>query len=252
MTNPSNEIPRKTSPETSISPENLATLSSALNSLLEKLPEEDIDGVEGDFEVKSYGTSVELPQTGGFLNISGTTLHHRKHGLLSRVMLFVSHGSRTIGPGMSDGFNFTISDSAVSSAGNVITIDDDTGEIIAGVNEVMTFTDQAAIDKRIKELQEDPNFFPAYQPSSVYMPDFQTTPSGEIYQDGQVMHDHKDFGAIGVSMTFKFKDDQEAAEMQRWEAAYAQARQEVGRGLSDSSALRLADLFTEARSGLSH
>lgn len=226
--------------ERDISPETLEIMNQTLNHLFDVLPVVR-DEEEGEWHFKAYN-SVLLTEK-GYASVSARVLYHKKFGLVQRPFVTIHHGKAESGLDMMSDFMFSIEDMAIHGDAP-LTIDGDNGNVIAGTDERLSFHDNPAIDARAEELLGDSEFHGSAQ--GVVLPNFQKTPSGEIYQDGSELANHVNpMPELATSSTISFSNDEEAIAFQRQMAAYRQATKDVGTHMTEGRALRVVALAEE-------
>lgn len=238
MIDPDKQKPQQSSlpGEKEISPDKLIALNNTITTFLKESSPEREDYEDG-YTVRSYDIDCALAD-GSHASISGVTLGH-EDGSQTPMLLYVNHGSARGGRERSDDFSFTMS----TTVGEVA--EDESGapeEATVG----MHFTDTQAIDARKKVLLAQPEVLTAGVEGGVIMPNLGVTPAGDIYEDGQRYDTRSSSGALSVGMSLRFKDDAEVERFQRWQAAYHQARKDVGSGMTNERADRVIAVLAQA------
>lgn len=228
---------KKTNKDSEASPETMTALNNTLAVFIDACTPSDTSEFEDGFSMDTYESSIELPEGKGYLNLTGVTIKHDVHGIITKAMFTVSHGSADRGPGMSDDFRLIIDNPSVfANDGRGLSADDET----------FLFVDQKSIDARKQELVADPNFTPtSFTPRGIVMPSFNMTPAGDIYENGHEFNDQQNIGAIGLGMRFRFQNDEDLAKFQKSQAASDQARNEIGSTLTDERAERVMTLLAQ-------
>ena len=230
-------------PEQEISPEKLAELNNALALFLNGLPSR--DEVDDGSTVKTYDETLEYNDK--FVVVSALTLDYGEFGTVQRPIVNIAVGSAMSGLGYGDDFRFGVEDTAFNQ-GESLTIDEETGKVISGSREKLSFIDNQAIKQRTQELLED---FTFEGPSrGITLPNFKETPSGEIYQEGVQVATHTNpLPEIAVGVTLFFDNDGEASVHRRRMAASKRALEEIGVTLTNERADRVITLLKELSSG---
>jgi hypothetical protein len=226
------------------SSETMTALNNTVNTFLEALPPKQVEEQGDGWSYRQYDT--DLTDGDAFVRITASVVCHDEFGLVQRPMVEIIRGVAQDGPDMSSDFSFSIRDAAIWND-EPLTLDDD-GNVIAGSDERFSFIDKVAIDARKKELLADPSFDGPSQ--AVTLPNMQTTPSGEIYQDGVEAVTHSNpLPGIAISSTFRCANDEVAANYQRQMAVVEQAYRDVSTELTEERAERiiamLARLYAE-------
>lgn len=226
------------------SPELMKELNRAVNLLLERLTPSSVYKDEGSpgFQARVYDS--HLRHGGESVRIAGYVLHHSKLGIVQRSFLRISSGSDETGSRIESDFLFGIDDPGAIN-GVPVTVDEE-NQTVSGVNERFYFNDNAAIRKREEELLADPNF--DGPTDMVVLPSLQTTPSGEIYEDGSEAVSSgqlESFPEISYGFQARFDDEAEARGFQRFIAAGRQARHDVGSELTAERAERVVALVID-------
>lgn len=230
--------------EQEVSSEKMAQLNSALTILLEKLPPTEVQEEDG-WTTKTHEISLE--EEGKIIHLTALTIAYGNLGVVQRPLITIDAGRARSGFGYGDDFRFRLEDLAFA-AGDPLTIDE-TGTVISGSREVFSFTDTKAIEERKQELLDDLMFEGLSR--GVTLPNLQTTPSGEIYQDGVVIvKQDNPLPETAVRTTLYPGSDDEASVHRRRMAAWERACKEVGSLLTNERADRVIAMLTRLSSRL--
>lgn len=232
----SSEIQRH--PDIVPSPEEIEQFHNTLDKFLFSLPKKIIDDGNGWRAVRCQADFTDGDHK---VYAAARLICHKDFGVVSRESVHIARGVGGVGSDAGSDFVFTIHNA--SALGDPLTIDNKTGKVTSGVNEVMKFEDNAAIEVRQQQLLDDPTFCGNVS-SGVVVPNLQMTPSGEIYEDGSLTLDEKQLGIFCVKTTFSHADEDDRRVFERQSAAYAKARNDVGTELTTERMVRLIGLLS--------
>lgn len=224
------------------SSEKLTALQNTVKTFLGQLEPAIVTPFDEDeiLSLAHYDTSIALPRSGGLLNVFGSVIIHKDYGIVTPSYLSISHGSERFGPACNNMFDLTTFDRAVQQEFSV------KGREVVNSDVAMRFVDTAAIKNRSAELMADPDFSPTSFPSGIVLPDMQVTPAGDIYDNGEVLVDQAQVGAVAVKFTVHLTDPEKTAAMQRILTADEQARKEVSSLVTDERAEHVIATLAEA------
>lgn len=166
---------------------------------------------------------------------------HKDFGVVSRELVHIARGAGSVDPDFGSDFVFTVHN-ASALRDQTLTIDIATGKVTSGVNEVMEFEDNAAIEVYQQHLLDD-LMFCSDVPAGVVVPNFQVTPSGEVYEDGSLTLDEKQLGIFCVKTAFSHTNEDDRMVFERQSAAYAKARKDIGTELTTERMIRLIEVL---------
>lgn len=217
------------------SPEELEQFHNTLDKFLLSLPQETVNDSGGWSTVRCR---AEVADGDHEVYVVATLIRHEKSGVVSREFVRIMRGVGDVGSDIGSDFVFTIS----NASGGPLTINTETGEVISGVNEVMEFKDNAAIEERRQQLLDD-LMFDRNTSTGVVIPNLQVTPSGEIYEDGSLTLDQKQLGALCVKTAVFHASEDDRRVFERQNAAYDQARNDVGTELTTERMARVTEVL---------
>lgn len=217
------------------SPEELEQFHNTLDKFLLSLPQETVND-SGGWSTVRY--RAEVADGDHEVYVVATLIRHEKSGVVSREFVRIMRGVGDVGSDIGSDFVFTIS----NDSGGSLTINTETGEVISGVNEVMKFEDNAAIEVRRQQLLDDPAFY-GRASAGVVIPNLQVTPSGEIYEDGSLTLDQKRLGALCVKTAVFHASEDDRRVFERQSAASAQAQKDIGTELTTKRMARVTEVL---------
>ena len=231
----SSEIQRH--PDIIPSPEEIEQFHDTLDKFLLSLPKKIIDDGNGWCAVRCQADFTDGDHK---VYVAARLIRHKDFGVVSRELVRIVRGTGSVGPDVGSDFVFTVYN---TSGDQSLTIDIETGKVTSGVNEVMEFEDNAAIEVRQQQLLDDPTFCGNVS-SGVVVPNLQMTPSGEIYEDGSLTLDEKQLGVLCVKTTFSHTNDDDRMVLERQSAAYDEAQKDIGTELTTERMVRLIGLLS--------
>ena len=220
------------------SPEEIEQFHNTLDKFLLSLPKEVIDDGNGWYTVRCQ---TDFTDGDHEVYVDARLICHKDFGVVSRELVHIARGAGSVDLDFGSDFVFTIHNTSASE-GQPLTIDIETGKVISGVNEVMEFEDNAAIEVCQQQLLDDLTFC-GNTSSGVVVPNFQMTPSGEIYQDGSLTLDEKQLGKFCVKTTFLHDNEDDRTVFERQSAAYTKARKNIGTELTTERMGRLIEVL---------
>ena len=232
----SSEIQRH--PDIIPSPEEIEQFHNTLDKFLLSLLKEVIDDGNGWRTVRCQADFTDGDHK---VYAAARLICHKDFGVVSRELVHIERGDGSVDPDFGSDFVFTIHNA--SALGDPLTIDNKTGKVISGVNEVREFEDNFAIEVRKQQLLDDPTFCGNVS-SGVVVPNLQMTPSGEIYEDGSLTLDEKQLGVLCVKTTFSHTNEDDRRVFERQSTAYVKARNDVGTELTTERMVRLIGLLS--------
>ena len=218
------------------SPEEIKQFHNTLDKFLLSLPKEVIDDGNGWCTVRCQ---TDFTDGDHEVYVDARLICHKDFGVVSRELVNIARGSGGADPDFGSDFVFTVYN---TSGDQSLTVDIETGKVTSGVNEVMEFEDNAAIEVRQQQLLDD-LMFCGDAPAGVVVPNFQVTPSGEVYEDGSLTLDEKQLGVFCVKTAFFHTNEDDRMVFERQSAAYAKARKNIGTELTTERMVRLIEVL---------
>lgn len=220
------------------SPEEIEQFHNTLDKFLFSLPKKIIDDGSGWYTARCQADFTDGDHE---VHAAARLICHKDFGVVSRELVHIARGAGSADPDFGSDFVFTVHN-ASTLRDQTLTIDIATGKVTSGVNEVMEFEDNAAIEAYQQHLLDD-LMFCSNAPAGVVVPNFQVTPSGEVYEDGSLTLDEKQLGIFCVKTAFSHTNEDDRMVFERQSAAYAKARKDIGTELTTERMVRLIEVL---------
>ncbi|MBH2007686.1 hypothetical protein I8H83_03730 [Candidatus Saccharibacteria bacterium] len=200
--------------ELELSHETSAMLNKAIDQFLDALPSEKVEIDPEDEEWSSRDYNITLSDGDLSVRVRGVGLFREGFGVALRPFLTIERGTDE---SSDSDFSFVIEDGV-----GTFEYDEEEGAIVDRPGERVYFKDTLELDAREQVLLDDVTFDGAGDPDSIVMPNFETTPTGEIFENGVEETTQKQMlgGVLNMGYTARYANDDERRLSERRMAAW--------------------------------